>query len=129
MINHGWTRMNTDSKTGRSKNETKRSGAADAERRRASWSAAGSAAPRRFRRGGTDVMFAALRARESGVAAALGHRSPRRARPAGRRWQSAWREEEAGCDSRAGAEMIFNHGWPQIPSPCKNLRLTRWVNR
>ena len=56
-------------------------------------------------------MFAALRARESGVAAALGHRSPGRARHAGRWRQSAWREEEADCDSRAGVEMIFNHGW------------------
>src|SRR5487761_2288674 len=71
--------MDTDSKTGGSKNETQRSGAADAERRSASWSAAGSAAPRRFRPGGTGGMFAALRARESGVAAALCHRSPRRA--------------------------------------------------
>ena len=62
------------------KNETKRLDAGNAERCRASWSAAGSEAPRRFRPGGAGGMCEALCAHESGVAAALCHRSPRHGR-------------------------------------------------
>ena len=59
-------------------NEIEHGNAVDVERRGASWSAAGSEAPRRFRPGGAGGMFGTFRARESGVAAALCHRSPRR---------------------------------------------------